>query len=143
MYTLTQHDVAVASDLTAAPEHDDTIAMGEFPIDSFPVRKRQPGDLVVLEGYLGMLGHLTRPYQIPYRALIPRALDGVVVPCALSATHVAFSSIRMEPTWMALGHAAGVAAHLAVARECPPREVCHADLQQLLSTQGQVLGQPG
>ena len=143
MYTLTQHDVAVASESKVVPEHFDTIAMGEFPIDSFPARKRQVGDSVVLEGYLGMLGHLTRPYQIPYRALIPQALDSVLVPCALSATHVAFSSIRMEPTWMALGHAAGVAAHLAVTHSCPPRDVPLAQLRNLLTAQGQVLGQPG
>jgi hypothetical protein len=138
LYTLTQHDVAYTSQSPAPPRHPDVIATGEFPIDSFPVRKRQPRDTIVLEGYLGMLGHLTRPYPIPYRSLIPRQLEGIIVPCALSATHVAYSSIRMEPTWMALGHAAGVAAHLAVTRQCPPRDVPIDELQHLLAAQGQV-----
>ena len=74
------------------------------------------GDTLVLEGYLGMLDYITRPYEIPYRILIPEKIDGLIVPVAASTTHVAFSSIRMEPTWMALGQTAGVAAHLAIGR---------------------------
>lgn len=142
-YTITQHDVSVESD-GSSPEfrHEDVIAMGEFPIDSFPVHKRQPGDTIVLEGYLGMLGHLTRPYKIPYRALIPEEVEGIIVAGAISATHVAYSSVRMEPTWMALGHAAGVAAHLAILRRCPVADVPMQPLRDLLRAQGQVVDPP-
>ncbi len=53
--------------------------------------------------------------------MIPEKIDGLIVPVAASTTHVAFSSIRMEPTWMCLGQAAGVAAHLAIAKgRCAP-----------------------
>lgn len=143
LYLLTQHDVAIGADHAAPPPiHDDTIAMGEFPIDNFPTRKRQPGDTIVLEGYLGMLGHLTRPYAIPYRAMIPKDVDGVIVPGAISATHVAYSTIRMEPTWMALGHAAGIAAHLAAASGCPARDVPMETLRDILRSQGQVVDAP-
>src|SRR4029079_7527902 len=106
---------------------------------SFPVHKRRPGDDRTLEGYLGMLDHITRPYEIPYRVMIPKRLDGVIVPVAASTTHVAYSSIRMEPTWMALGQAAGVAAHLAIKHDVPPRKVPIKELQSILSGQGQVL----
>ena len=82
---------------------NDSIAVGEFPIDSFPCRKRQAGDTLVLEGYLGMLDYITRSYEIPYRIMIPQTIDGLIIPVAASTTHVAYSSIRMEPTWMALG----------------------------------------
>lgn len=142
-YTITQHDVSIEKN-GSSPEfrHDDVIAMGEFPIDSFPVHKRQPGDSIVLEGYLGMLGHLTRPYKIPYRALLPKEVDGLLVAGAISATHVAYSSVRMEPTWMALGHAAGVAAHLAILRKCPVAEVPIQALRDLLHAQGQVVDPP-
>ncbi|MDB3941557.1 FAD-dependent oxidoreductase [Verrucomicrobiales bacterium] len=122
-----------------AIHHPDTIAVGEFPIDSFPCRNRQPTDTIVLEGYLGMLDHITRPYEIPYRIMIPKEIDGIIVPVAASTTHVAFSSIRMEPTWMALGQAAGTAAHLAIERDKLPRKVPITELQELLSQQGQVL----
>jgi hypothetical protein len=136
-YTLTQHDITGKGQ--EPKHHIDSIAVGEFPIDSFPCRKRQPGDTLVLEGYLGMLDYITRPYEIPYRILIPEKIDGLIVPVAASTTHVAFSSIRMEPTWMALGQAAGVAAHLAIQNEVEPRKVPTQELQTLLTSQGQVI----
>jgi hypothetical protein len=136
-YTLTQHDITGKGQ--APKHHPDSIAVGEFPIDSFPVRKRQPGDTLVLEGYLGMLDYITRPYEIPYRILVPEKIDGLLVPVAASTTHVAFSSIRMEPTWMALGQAAGVAAHLALHHGVAPRQVPLTELQSRLVDQGQVI----
>jgi hypothetical protein len=118
-YTLTEHDITGKGQ--APIHHQDTIAVGEFPIDSFPCRQRQPTDTRVLEGYLGMLDYITRPYEIPYRIMIPLKIDGLIVPVAASTTHVAYSSIRMEPTWMCLGQAAGVAAHLAIEHQVAPR----------------------
>ncbi|UUO07747.1 FAD-dependent oxidoreductase [Blastopirellula sp. J2-11] len=138
-YTLTEHDVSFTPDSPTTPDFDDTVALGEFPIDSFPVRKRQPQDDLVLEGYLGMLAHITRPYQIPYRVMLPQAIEGLIVPVAVSATHVAYSSVRMEPTWMALGHAAGLAAHLAIEHDVPLADVSMPDLQSQLTAEGQIL----
>lgn len=135
-YTLTEHDLT--SDLIH--HHNDTIAVGEFPIDSFPCRKRQPTDTIVLEGYLGMLDSITRPYEIPYRIMIPRSIDGLIVPVAASTTHVAYSSIRMEPTWMALGQAAGTAAHLSLRDDLPMRSISTESLREQLLADGQVLG---
>jgi hypothetical protein len=86
-----------------------------------------------------MLRDITRPYQIPYRIMIPRRIEGVIVPVAASTTHVAYSSIRMEPTWMALGQAAGTAAHLAIEHDTTPRRVPIGKLQQALAEAGQVL----
>ena len=135
-YTLTEHDMTTDAD---GGGHADTIAIGEFPIDSFPCRKRQPGDTVVLEGYLGMLDSVTRPYGIPYGIMIAQSVDGLIVPVAASTTHVAYSSIRMEPTWMALGQAAGTAAHLALADRVQPRSVSTNSLRRQLLADGQVL----
>lgn len=136
-YTLTEHDMTSCAD--EHPDHADTIAIGEFPIDSFPCRKRQPGDTMVLEGYLGMLDSITRPYGIPYRIMIPKSIDGLIVPVAASTTHVAYSSIRMEPTWMALGQAAGTAADLALSHQTQPRTVAIDLLRRQLESDGQVL----
>ena len=136
-YTLTEHDVTGTHG--HSQRHVDSVAVGEFPIDSFPCRRRQPSDTIVLEGYLGMLDHITRPYEIPYRIMIPEEMDGLIVPVAASTSHVAYSSIRMEPTWMALGQAAGVAAHLSVAHNTVPRDAPIADLQRRLVHQGQVI----
>lgn len=138
-YTLTEYDITGDGADRSPRRHEDAIAVGEFPIDSFPCRKRQPGDTIVLEGYLGMLDYITRPYEIPYRIMIPTTVDGLIVPVAASTTHVAYSSIRMEPTWMALGQAAGVAAHLAMQRDIKLRAVPCGELQSVLKDQGQVL----
>jgi hypothetical protein len=139
LYTLSENDVIVGPAGGRAKIHKDSIAAGEFPLDSFPVRKREPGHDVALEGYLFMLDNITRPYQIPYRILIPETVDGLLAPVPASTTHVAFSSIRMEPTWMALGQAAGVAAHLALEYGVQPRDVKPDILQRKLLEQGQVI----
>jgi hypothetical protein len=139
LYTLTENDTIAGPELGRTTIHEDSIAAGEFPVDSFPVRKRQPGHDVALEGYIFMLDNLTRPYQIPYRAMVPERVDGLLVPVAASTTHVAFSTVRLEPTWMALGQAAGVAAHLALAEGIEPRAVNASRLQRLLLERDQVL----
>ena len=143
LYTLSERDVTRDPERPDGGRFDDAIAVGEFPIDSFPVHKKRPGDTVVLEGYLGLLDSITRPYQIPYRIMVPQTIDNLLVPVAASTTHVAYSTIRMEPTWMALGQAAGTAAHLALTRNVPPRAVPIDDLQRLLRAGGQVLDLPG
>jgi len=139
LYTLSERDVIVGPELRRPPIHADAIAAGEYPIDSFPVRKREPGHEKGLEGYIFMQKDMTRPYHIPYRILVPETVDGLLVPVAASTTHVAFSSIRLEPTWMALGQAAGAAAHLAITNKQQPRDVDVQQLQWLLLDGGQVL----
>ena len=137
-YTLTEHDLVLAPEAARAPIHSDSIATGEFPIDSFPTRKWEPGHNE-LEGYILMLKDITKPYQIPYRTIVPRGVDGLLVPVALSASHIAFSSVRMEPTWMTIGQAAGTAAHLALTNKGALREVDVDTLQHMLLDQGQIL----
>jgi hypothetical protein len=139
LYTLSENDVIVSPDGGRTRLHKDSIAAGEFPLDSFPVRKRQKGHDVALEGYLFMLDNITRPYQIPYRIIVPEEVDGLLVPVAASTTHVAFSTIRLEPTWMALGQAAGVAAHLAIETNKQPRAIDVDQLQRGLLRGGQVV----
>jgi hypothetical protein len=138
-YVLSEHDLISGPELGRPRIHAASIAAGEFPIDSFPVRKREPGHDVALEGYILMLDKFTRPYQIPYGVIVPKAVDALLTPVPASATHVAFSTIRLEPTWMALGQAAGAAAHLAISAGIEPRRIDVARLQRLLAAQGQVL----
>jgi len=139
LYTLSEQDVVVGPELGRTRVHADSIAAGEFPIDSFPVRKRQAGHDKALEGYLLMEAELTKPYQIPYRILVPVDVDGLLVPVAASTTHVAFSTIRLEPTWMALGQASGVAAHLAIRGEHDVRKVDVERVQRILLEQKQIV----
>lgn len=138
-YTLTENDLIVGPALGRTRIHADSVAAGEYPIDSFPVRKREPGHDIALEGYILMLEKYTQPYHIPYRIMVPKDVDGLLVPVAASTTHIAFSSIRLEPTWMALGQAAAMAAHLALRDGVQPRQVAVEGLQRALLRGGQVL----
>jgi hypothetical protein len=139
LYTLTENDLVRAPESGRTPVHADAVCAGEFPIDSFPTRKWEPPRTDAMEGYILMLSDLTRPYQIPYRAMVPKDVDGLLVPVAASTTHVAFSSVRMEPTWMCLGQAAGIAAHFSIVEEKQPRNLRSETLQRELLRQGQVL----
>jgi hypothetical protein len=141
-YTLTEHDVAVVPNCPPRKPHADAIAVSDFPIDSFPVQPIASSDRTVLEGYLGMLDPIARPYAIPYRVMVPKRIGGLLVPVAVSASHVAFSSVRMEPTWTALGTAAGLAAHLAITRSTAPAEIPVAALQQRLVEMNQRIDVP-
>ncbi len=82
-----------------------------------------------------------QPYPVAYRALVPleSEVSNVLAPVPLSATYVAYSSLRMEPTFMILGESAGVAAALAVERQISVQQVPYADLRARLQQRGQKL----
>ncbi|QNN22014.1 FAD-dependent oxidoreductase [Planctomycetales bacterium ZRK34] len=141
-YTLTEHDVARVPNCQPRGPHADSIAVSDFPIDSFPVQRIPSADRTVLEGYLGMLDPIARPYGIPYRVMLPKKVGRLIVPLAVSASHVAFSSLRMEPTWMALGQAAGMAAHLAIESSIELADVPAQTLRDRLIEQGLTVDPP-
>jgi hypothetical protein len=81
------------------------------------------------------------PYPISYRALVPRESEctNLLVPVCLSASHIAYGSIRMEPVFMVLGQSAATAACQAIDRGCTLQQVDVAAMQQRLKADGQVL----
>lgn len=111
----------------------DAIALGSFPVDSHVVRRlaTPDGKEVINEG-----GYLVIPpiYEIPYRILTPKPAecDNLLVTCAISASRVAFNSLRVEPTWMMLGEAAGTAAAMAKRDGVPVQRVDVGVLQKRL-----------
>ena len=117
----------------ARPQHD-AVALGSYNIDIREVERtwrylpeytRTPA--VFNEGYLSVA---VPPYPIPYRSLTPRRehARNLLVPVCLSASHVAFGSVRTEPTLMLLGHAAGAAAAQAARRGVAVQDVDVAEL---------------
>ena len=95
-----------------------------------------------LDGRLGSGGVLMyQPFEMPYDTMLPRRAEvtNVLVPVAVSATHVRYNAVRMEPTWMILGHAAGVAATMAAREHVSVQDVSVPALQATLVAQKQMV----
>jgi hypothetical protein len=117
----------------------DSVAMGTFILDSHCVERLvTPDGLAIDEGNFDVA---VRPYQIAYRSITPVAeqCGNLLVPVCLSASHVAYGSIRMEPQYMMLGHAAGLAAAMAIAEKAAVQEIDVPKLQQSLRKQKQII----
>jgi hypothetical protein len=126
-------------DLQTERTKPDAVGMGSYNSDSHNVQR-----IVGPDGNVRNEGDMqvgVQPYQIPYRVMLPRRAEAVnlLVPVAFSASHVAYSSIRMEPQYMILGQAAGVAARLAIESGKPVQAIDVAALLATLRKQGAVL----
>ena len=99
------------------------------------MRKREPGR-IHLDGFFS---HPTAVYTVPYGVMVPRQVENLLFPAAVSGSHVGFSTLRMEPCWMALGEAAGTAAALAIDSRRNVREIAVDSLQERLLRHGTVL----
>ena len=117
----TEHDATLAPGLPRAPAHADSVAMTEWYLDTHScTAARVRGGLD--EGKM-MLEQETFPGEIPYRCLLPQGVDNLLVPVCLSATHVAWGTVRLEPVFMQTGEAAGLAAALAVKNHTTPAQL--------------------
>lgn len=135
--TFTAFDAFLRPGGERTPAHDDSIAVADYHVDSHLVQ-RQKENFPQVEGHV-YLRPLSKPAQVPYGVIVPQVVEGMLVPGAMSATHLGFGVLRMEPVWMALGQAAGTAAHLALERGVSPSRVPVIELQKLLLKDGQVI----
>ena len=110
--------------------------MAEFEFDSHGVHKYDPAHPGVREGYI-FIAH--EPLQLPYRILVPKRVDGLLVPVACSASHIGYQTIRMEPVFMALGEACGIAAVHAQAARTTVRHVNVTEVQREIVKRGGVI----
>jgi hypothetical protein len=135
-------------DIMEQPAKPDPIVVSSFPIDSHDCQRVGTGEYVVNEGTIMPVRMPGRrhgyPYHIPYRAITPKAGECVnlLVPVALSCTHVGISSIRVEPTWMILGQSAGIAAALSAGQKVAVQALPYPALRERLLAQKQVLDLP-
>ena len=117
------------------PLHRSSVTASHYALDSHAVRKREPGR-IHLDGFFS---HPTAVYTVPYGVMVPRRVENLLFPTAVSGSHVGFSTLRMEPCWMALGEAAGTAAALAADSRRNVREIPVDSLQERLLRHGAVL----
>jgi hypothetical protein len=132
-YVMTQKDIQ--NELTKP----DPIGMGSYNSDSHNVQR-----VINADGFVRNEGDMqvpVQPYQIPYRVLTPKRAEAqnLLVPVCFSASHVAYSTLRMEPQYMILGQAAGVAASMAIRRNVAVQEIDTAALTKTLVEHGAIL----
>lgn len=138
-YVFTENDARLAPGLGRSPVLYDSIASGDYGIDSHATRKREEtGQNIALEGFMA-IGFLTEIYQVPYAVMLPKQVDNLLVPVAVSATHMGFGTIRMEPCWMQIGFAAGVAADVSLTTGKTVRDLSINRLQDELLEENQVI----
>lgn len=134
-YVMTQHDIQLQTDVP------DPIGMGYYKLDIYPTRLAvdETGTLVQEGDVFELIS--PGPYQIPYGSIIPKKgeIKNLLVPMMMSATHVAYASIRMEGTYMVLGESAGIAAALALKSNKAVQDIDRKALTKLLKAYGQEL----
>ena len=125
----------------------DPVGMGSYNMDSHHVQRYVAHDedgraYVLNEGDVQVSPG--RSYGIALGALLPRREEctNLVVPVAVSASHIAYGSIRMEPVFMILGQSAATLAALALDAGVAVQEVPYAELRARLEADGQVLEPP-
>jgi len=133
-YVTTENDVMGRRDV------NESIGMGSYTMDSHnTMRYLTPEGYVQNEGDIGV--HPDEPYQIHLGSVLPKKEEctNLIVPVAVSSSHIAFGSIRMEPVFMILGQSAGVIASLAIDKKAQVQEVTYAEIRDALLTEGQIL----
>jgi hypothetical protein len=128
------------SDAQSAPATlPDSIGLGVYSLDSHVCQRVVVEGKVAHEG--GFLLRIPGAYPIPYRAITPKAdeCENVLATFCVSATHVAFASIRMEPQLMVLSESAAHAAHMAIADNVSVQGINIEKLRRNLLDAGQML----
>ncbi len=132
--------VLTAEDVLQGADFPDAVARGAYPLDIHDVAEGARVMDRLVHGRSETMVVLARSYAIPYRALLPRMPENLLVAGrCISATHEAISSARGQSVCMATGHAAGTAAALAARAGVSPRRLEVATLQETLRRQGAIL----
>ncbi|MDX2041626.1 MAG: FAD-dependent oxidoreductase [Acidobacteriota bacterium] len=121
----------------------ESVGMGSYGIDSHNIQRYIIGAgkdaYVQNEGDIGV--STNGPYQIAYGSLVPKRgqIENLLVPVAVSSSHIAYGSIRMEPVFMILGQSAATAAAMAIDGKLAVQDVPYARLKEKLLQDKQVL----
>lgn len=119
---------------------EDPIGLAAYTMDSHHQQRYvTSGGMVKNEGDVQVGGF--SPYAISYRSITPKKSEcgNLLVPVCLSASHIAFGSIRMEPVFMVLGQSAATAASLSITENCTVQNVSYSQLADRLLTDQQIL----
>jgi hypothetical protein len=129
--------VVTENDIRSSVVPDDTIAVADYGLDIWKEKRQQTKDVGGHDdgGTVDVFGLETARYGIPYRALVPRDVDALLVAGkCMSGTHIAQSSFRVQPIVASAGQAAGVAAALCAEQGRQPRRLDPQEVRRLLRT---------
>jgi hypothetical protein len=131
--------VVTENDARGTRVAEDSVALASYPLDSHGVTLYVDENGVLHRERGFFTG--TKPFPISYRTLRPRAgeCDNLLVLSCLSASHAAYGSVRMEPVFMMLGHAAGAAASLSIEQKTTVQAVPYGPLRERLLAEKQIL----
>lgn len=135
MYFFTAKDALPVVEGGRPPVHATSITASHYALDSHAARKRETGR-VHLDGFIS---YPTAVYTVPYGVIVPKEVENLLLPVPVSGSHIGFSTLRMEPCWMALGQAAGAAAAIAIDRATTVQKVPIKLLQQRLLDENATL----
>lgn len=132
-YVLQQQD---AQSLRAAP---DSISLASYTLDCHPAAHLAVNGVAIWEGSIGT--SVPYPYPVSYRSIVPKVgqCQNLFCTFALSASHVGFASVRMEPVFMMTSQSAGTAAAFAIDDNVPVQSVNYQKLAAQLIADGQIL----
>ena len=122
---------------------EDSIGLASYPMDSHSCQRivmQEKGVTTVRnEGNTGY--KCPKPYPIAYRSIVPKKEEctNLLVPLCLSASHIGYGSIRMEPVFMIMGQSAGTAASMAIEQNIAVQDVDYDKLKERLLADGQRL----
>ncbi len=134
-YFFTANDAVPVKPGQRPPVHSTSITASHYALDSHAVRKREPGK-AHLDGFLS---YPSAVYTVPYGVIVPKKIENLLIPVPVSGSHIGFSTLRMEPCWMALGQAAGIAASLSIDKKTTIPNVPVGELQDKLIRQKATL----
>jgi len=135
--------VSTENDVLAKREVPNPVGMGSYAMDSHNVQR-----YVTKEGFVQDEGDIgvepQAPYAISYGSIIPKRdeCQNLLVPVCVSASHIAYGSIRMEPVFMILGQSAAIAACKAIDIDHAVQDIPYEALKEKLLERGQVISLP-
>jgi hypothetical protein len=132
-YVMTEHDC------TGRRQVEDSVGLASYTMDSHHTSRVVVNGVVMAEG--NVEERVPRPYPVSYRSIVPREAEcaNLFVPVALSSSHIAFGSIRMEPVFLLLGQSAATAASQAIDAGVSVQSVDYARLRDRLLADRQKL----
>ncbi len=135
-HVLTEHDALGRFTI------EDPIGLASYRMDSHNCKRIFHSGRVINEGNVEIAP--LSPIPIPYRTIIPKRqeCENLIVPVCISASHIGYGAVRMEPVFMILGQSAAVAASLACQKKCSVQDISYADLEAALISSGQIVKEP-